>query len=263
MLRSEIEKRRESFRAGMRKSRRIASASGFLEIARCKVSRDDASTICAPGILRPTASFRAARKRGWSSAMINVGCVMALLPPTNFSVVLGQGIFHFSRISTARFPASGTVEQSADRALGGLQLRSPPCQIPSSRCLVAAQDTSAEWVTQLLRSAGEGAVGRFMDLGVLDRLTKFGIEQKYPELSEQRPTCRQVPFQAPRRRKLVRRAAATAKSARHYRSRASQRAGPDHRPSGDRQLLPLFCSTAWVNRRSSRSTARPAFPIIR
>jgi hypothetical protein len=106
--------------------------------------------------------------------MINVVCVMALLRSSDFSVVLGQGIVHFSRMSTARFAATGTVEQSADRALGGLQLRSPPCQIPSGRCVVAAQDTSAEWVTQVLRSAGQGAVGRFMDLGVLDRLTKFG-----------------------------------------------------------------------------------------
>jgi broad specificity phosphatase PhoE len=36
-----------------------------------------------------------------------------------------------------------------------------------------------------------------MDLGVLDRLTKFGIEQKYPELSEQRRRVGKFHFRLP------------------------------------------------------------------
>ena len=80
---------------------------------------------------------------------------------------------------------------------------------------------------------------REKEFGLLDRLTKFGIKQKFPGARRAARARRQVLFPPARRRKLVRRHPEAAQHARHDHPRAPPRAPADRRPPGDRQLLPL------------------------
>ena len=64
---------------------------------------------------------------------------------------------------------------------------------------------------------------REKEFGILDRLTHFGIRQKYPELGDQRVARRQVLFPPARRRKLVRRDPAAAQPAGDDDARARRR----------------------------------------
>jgi broad specificity phosphatase PhoE len=73
-------------------------------------------------------------------------------------------------------------------------------------CVVVAYTRARETTRLILESAGIAADRlawqgderlREKEFGVLDRLTKFGIEQKYPELSEQRRDVGKFYFRLP------------------------------------------------------------------
>jgi hypothetical protein len=104
---------------------------------------------------------------------------------------------------------------------------------------------------------------REKEFGLLDRLTRHGIQQKYPELHEQRAHVGKFYFRRPGGESWCDVILRLRSLTEMIDARARRRARAGGGAPGDRQLHALPASRTWTKRRSWRSTRWATCPTAR